>query len=131
MSAPVRLLIHFLATLALVWVLDRVLSQYFVLTGGWQAMITVAALITLMNILVRPVLAIVTLPLKFFAHILTLILVNAVFLYLTLKIVDLMDTSFVLISIEGGVVGWVVVSLIFGFVNWALKDTLHGKGARS
>lgn len=131
MSAPVRLLIHFLATLALVWVLDRVLNQYFVLSGGLQAMVVVAALVTLMNILVRPILTIVTLPLKFFAHILTLILVNALFLYLTLKIIDLMDSSVILLSIEGGIVGWVVVSLIFGFVNWALKDTLHGKEARN
>ena len=122
MKAPARILITAILSVLLVWGLQNYLGQYFVLTGGWAALITVGALLTLMNMLVRPVLDIVALPLKFFMTFLAIILANAAFLWIVLQITDRMDPSIVTLRIAGGLMGWIVISLILGLANWIMKE---------
>jgi len=74
MSLPLRLTLRFLLNIALVWALLSFVPQAFVLTGGFPASIVVGALLTLMNIVVRPALDLVTVPLKLIATLLAFIL---------------------------------------------------------
>ena len=54
MPLSLRRLLRLTLTLLLVRVLATYLDQYFFVTGGWKAYVIIAALITLMNLIVRP-----------------------------------------------------------------------------
>ena len=123
-SLPVQVLLRFLLTALLVWALSEYLSEYVFISGGFVAYMTIGALLTLMNLLVRPLLKLITLPLKLVATILAIILVNGVFLWITYQIVLLMDPNIAMFEILGGVGGWIVVALILGIANWLMKLVL-------
>ena len=97
------------------------MDQYFFLSGGWTGIVVVSALLTLMNLIVRQILNAITLPLRFLATILAIILVNGVFLWLTYAITFRMDPDIVTLEILGGFGGWLVVALTLGIANWAMK----------
>ena len=78
-----------------------------------------------MNLLVRPMLAVLTLPLKLFAGILAVIVVNGVFVWLVHILVLKMDPAIVGLEIYGGVWGWVVVAAAIGFANWIMKEIIR------
>ena len=108
----------------MVWVMRTYLAAFFAMTGDLAGMIVVGALLTLMNIIVRPVLNLVTIPLKLFATVLAIIVVNGAFVQMTVLIVEKMDPTVVTLAVQGGLVGWVVVAIVFGVGNWLLKATL-------
>lgn len=124
-SLPLHLIAHFALTFGMVWAMVKLIPQYFVVEGGWVAYLIVASLLTLMNILVRPILNVVTLPLKLFASILAIILVNGVFVWLTMRVVSIMDPRLISVSIIGGITGWVVVALILGLGHWIIRIILR------
>ena len=121
---PMRIVLKAVLNVALVWFMATYLSQYFALTGGWPAIIVIGALLTLLNLLVRPILAILTLPFKMFATILAVIIVNGVFIQLAYQISLLMDPNLVTLEVLGGIWGWVVVACVTGIGNWLMKAML-------
>jgi len=124
-SWPMRVITKAILNFAVVWAMATYLDQYFQLSGGWPAIIIVGSLLTLMNMFVRPILDIITLPFKLFATIIAIIIVNGVFVELTHLIVQQMDPSLVSLDIFGGLWGWVVIACTFGFGNWVIKEILH------
>lgn len=123
-SLPLKITLRAALTIALVWAMATYLDQYFALTGGWRAIVIVGALLTLLNLLVRPILALVTMPLRLFAGILAVIVVNGLFVWLTQFLVLKMDPAVVRLEIFGGVWGWIVVACAIGFANWVMKEML-------
>jgi putative membrane protein len=121
MKFVVHLLIRFALTTLLVWFLATSVDQYFFVTGGWTAYLIIGALITLMNMIVRPILQLLTMPLKLLANILALIIVNFVFLWLTVWIVGAMSPELVTLDIQGGIAGWILVALILGLAKSLMK----------
>lgn len=124
MSAPIRLLFRFLLTVALVAFIARAWPQYLVVTGGWTAFVTVAALLTLLNLFVRPLLNAVTLPLKLLFTLVAVILVNIVFLFITQAIAALFDPQIATMTVQGGMTGWIAVAVVLGLGNWAMAKVL-------
>ncbi len=122
---PTRLALRALLTMALVWVMAKYLPQYLSISGGLAAIIVTGALLTLLNLFVRPLLNIITFPLKLFATIIAIILANTVFLWITMLIVAELDPTLIQFEIRGGIMGWVVISLLLGLMNWMLKELLH------
>lgn len=120
-SVPARIIIRFALNTGLVWLLQAKMSAAFAVTGGLHAWVVIGALLTLMNILIRPLLHLITLPLKLFATILAVIIVNAVFVQLTASIVAKMDPAVVTLAIGGGWMGWFLVAVILGTGNWLMK----------
>lgn len=123
-SLPLKITIRTALTIALVWVMATYLDQYFLLTGGWRAVVIVGALLTLLNLLVRPILGVLTLPLRLFATILVVIVVNGLFVWLVQWLVLKMDPNLVRLEIFGGIWGWIVVTAVIGFTNWVMKEIL-------
>jgi putative membrane protein len=123
-AAPVRIVIRLLLTIALVWLLPTLLPAYIKIDGGARSIIMIGITITLLNILVRPILHVITLPLKLFMTIFAIILVNGVFLWLAAKLIGMMDPEVASLTILGGAVGWIVVSLVLGIANWVMKEIL-------
>lgn len=119
---PLKLTLKFIFNVVVVYVLANYLGQYFGLDGGIPAMIIVGALMSLLNIFFRPILAILTLPLRFFATFIAVIAVNGVFVYVIQQFTLRMDASIIRLEIYGGPWGWIVVALCFGFANWLLKE---------
>ena len=124
-SWPFKILVKALLNMGVVWLMATYLDQYFQLTGGFAAIVIVGALLTLMNIFLRPILDILTLPFRLFATIIAIIIVNGVFVELIHLIVLQMDPNLITLEIFGGLWGWVVVATAFGFGNWVIKEILH------
>lgn len=113
------LLIRFAVTVLLIWAMTASLDQYFYVGGGWRAYITVAALVTLLNVLLRPLLNVILLPLKFFATFLAIIAANAFFVWIIREVALRFDPSVVTVDVKG-FTGWAIAGLAFGITNWIL-----------
>ncbi|HVW66545.1 MAG TPA: phage holin family protein [Candidatus Peribacteraceae bacterium] len=118
---PIRILIYYALTIAIVWWLAVNLSQYVFIDGGMRAYVTIAALLTLMNLLVRPVLHVLFAPFHFIFGAIATIALNWLFLYLTMRIAENFDRSIVVFDINGGIGGWLIVAIILGLANWLLR----------
>lgn len=119
-SLPIRLLIQYALTLLLLWLLATFLPQFLEIGGDWRALPTIAALLLLLNIFARPLLNILTLPLKLFLSVVAVILANAAFLWLLERIAERFDPSVASMTIEGGWIGWFLIALLIGIGNWFL-----------
>lgn len=119
-----RIFFQFVLTIVLLWAMNLYMGAYVAVTGGWAGLVIIGALLTLMNLFVRPLLNVITLPLKFFATVLAIILVNGGFLWLTLWITARMDSSIVTMEIRGGVMGWILVAVVLGIANAIMKEML-------
>lgn len=124
LSLPVRILFQAVLTILLVWILNELIPQYFAVKGGVAAFVIIGCLMTLMNIIVRPVLHVLLIPLKLFATILALILTNAGFVWITLQIAAQLDPNIVQLVIKDGFLSWMLVAIIFGIANFFYKHTL-------
>lgn len=125
MSLPMRLTAGFVLTIGLLWGMVVYLPEYFVITGGIPALIILGALLTLMNIFILPVLNIISFPLKLLATLITIIALNLFFLWLLTVFAARLDPKFVVLSVKGGIDGWLIVSTVLGLGHWVLKHTLH------
>ncbi|MBT4119941.1 MAG: hypothetical protein HOG89_00625 [Candidatus Peribacter sp.] len=119
---PLKLTLKFVFNVIVVWALANYLGQYFGLDGGIPAFVIVGALMSLLNIFFRPILNIITLPLRFFATIVAVIVVNGAFVYVIHLFTLRMDPGLIKLEIFGGPWGWIVVAVCFGFANWLLKE---------
>lgn len=119
--SALKLALKFVLNVVVVGMMDMYLSQYFGLGGGFPAYVIVGALLTLLNLFFRPVLAILLAPLKFIAGIIALILMHGLFVQLVVLIIERMDPNFVVLEIFGGLWGWVVVASCFGIANAILN----------
>ena len=108
----------------MVWLLNIFFVQYFEVIGGMPALIIIGALLTLMNVIARPIIHILTAPLAFFAGILAFILSNAAFLWLTLEIANRFDPNVVSVYLHGWV-GYVAAPIVLGIGNWIMKELVR------
>ena len=120
LSLPIKLVVQYALTILTLWLLARFLPQYLVIQGGWAALPTVAALVFLLNLFARPVLKVLTLPLKLFMTLVAIVLVNALFLWLVESIAARFDPSTAVVLVQGGLGGWIVVALLLGIANWII-----------
>jgi uncharacterized membrane protein YvlD (DUF360 family) len=125
LSAPVRLLMIALLNVLTVYLLSTFLDRIFFVEGGLIAYAIIGSLLTLMNIIVRPVLNLILLPFKLFMGIVVLIGANGFFLWLTERIAERMDPSLVILKVDQGLGGWILLALILGLANWVVKEVLR------
>jgi len=124
LSLPMRILFSAILTVLLVWAMNALIPQYFAVSGGIAGFVIIGCLITLMNLIARPILHVLTFPLKLFATLLALILSNAAFVWLTVRIASQMDPSIVTLTVADGFVSWMVVAIVLGIANLFFKHTL-------
>src|SRR3989344_6911395 len=108
--------------IVLVWLLARLIPEYVVVTGGIPAIIVIGVIISILNLLLRPILVIITFPLRILTHIIAAIIVNMVFLWVTEKIMSGVSADIASLDIKGGFFGFLAVSAVFGLLNWILKS---------
>jgi len=125
MSTSLHILIRTVLIIGLTWVLHSVLPSYIVIGGKIPAAyVLIGIVLALLNLLVRPILKVVAFPLKLFATLLALILVNVVMLWIATYIVGVLDPEIVTFAIAGGITGWIIAGFAFGLANWAIHKTL-------
>ncbi|TSC79955.1 MAG: hypothetical protein G01um101425_432 [Candidatus Peregrinibacteria bacterium Gr01-1014_25] len=124
MSQPNRLLLRFALTVALLLAMNRWMSEMFFVGGGWTGVVAVAALVTLLNVLVRPLLDLVTLPLKLLTGGIVVMAVNLVILLALETVTRLYDPHIATLTLEGGLRGWLLAAIVLGTANWVMKETL-------
>jgi len=117
-SLPFRLTVIAALNILLAWGMTQHLSEYFYVVGGWSAYIIIGALLTLMNIFVRPILNVITAPLRLFAGLFAMVIVHGGFIQLVHTMVLNMDPNMIQIEIRGGLWGWMMVAGVLGFANW-------------
>ncbi len=124
LSWPTKIAFQWVLTTALVWFLSTNIEQYFLLDGGIPAYIIIGSLLTLMNMIVRPMLRIVFAPIHFIFGMFATIAMNWLFIWIILKIAGQMDPSVVVLGINGGFGGWLVIAIVLGVANWGMKMVL-------
>jgi uncharacterized membrane protein YvlD (DUF360 family) len=122
---PMRLLLRVILTVILVWALNTFLGEYIIITGGVVGYIVVGSLLTLMNLFIRPVLKILSIPVRLFATLLAVVLCNGVFLLIVTAVADRFNPAVVTMKVQGGIGGWVVLAIVLGFTNWVMKLVLR------
>ncbi|MBP7114366.1 MAG: phage holin family protein [Candidatus Peribacteraceae bacterium] len=121
MSPALKLALKAVVNVLLVWGMNAFLPSYFSVFGGLPAYVIIGSLLTLMNMFLRPLLAIVTFPLHLLFTLFTIIGVNAFFVFVIYEITLKMDPAVVAMAITGGLTGWLIVSCILGLANWIMK----------
>lgn len=120
-SAPLRLTVKAVLNIGTVWGMHTYMPSTFTVFGGLPAYVIIGSLLTLLNLFLRPILSLLTFPLHLLFSLLTTIGVNAVFLAVVYLVVIRMDPNIVVMTITGGLTGWLLVSTVLGVVNWVLK----------
>ncbi len=120
------LLLRVFLTAALFLFFDRALPQYFVLFGGFTASVIVAIFFLTLQTIVRPILSLITLPLRLFFSLPVLILINLLLLYLLYRATFFVDPTLVSFEILGGIQGWIVISSLLGVFHW-MMEMVRGK----
>jgi len=86
-------------------------------TGGWPFFIITGLIIGLLNALVKPVLKFLSIPFIFLSGGLFLIIINAIILWLTDEILEILDFTNIDLQVDG-IVNFVLAAIIFGITNW-------------
>lgn len=121
----IKLLLKFVLTLVLLYLMSTFLDQYFSIQGGLIAFLIIGLLITLMNAVVRPLINLVLLPFKFFIGFIAVLVANAFFLWVTERIVEHMDPTVVILRVDQGLGGWLLIAVVLGLGNWVMKVALR------
>ena len=86
-------------------------------TGGWIFFIVTGAVIGFLNTFLLPLLKFISLPLVFLSAGLFLIVLNALILWFTDQLLEVLDFTNIDLQIDG-VVNFILAALIFGLANW-------------
>ena len=114
MSLPLRLVLRFTLTIALVFGLSRAMPDRFFVGGGVPGFIIIGALLTLLQIFVRPLLKLLTLPLRLLLGGIAWILASALLLLALQDGALLFDPAIVSLTVTGDLRGWFTVALALG-----------------
>lgn len=116
----IRALVSFLALNTVsVYLVDQLLDGFFVTGGAW-GYVLVGVVIGLLNLFVKPILKVLSLPFIFLTAGLFMILVNAVILWLAQKAVVFVGIEGMSLVIEG-VGTYVVAVIVLGIINYLFQ----------
>lgn len=99
--------------------LASVALESFSFGAAWYTPAIAAAIITLLNAVVKPIAKLLSFPLVFFSAGLFLIVINAGILWLTEYIITVMDIEGVTMKIDN-LLTYILAAIIFGLANWIL-----------
>lgn len=122
MSLIIRLIVNAIA----LWVATLIVSGVELEGGSTQdrvlTLLVVAAIFALVNVVVRPIVQLLSLPLYVLTLGLFTFVVNALMLLLTSWIADLLDVPFSVDDFWSAVLGGLVISFVSWILNLLLPD---------
>lgn len=120
----IRALLTFLALNTLSVYLVHQLLDGFVITGGAWGFIVVGSIIGLLNLFLKPILRVLSLPFIFLTVGLFLVLINAVILWLAQQLVSFLELEGITFIVEG-MVTYVVAVLLLGVFNYLFQKLIR------
>jgi len=120
-NAGMKLAFRVFINVGVVLFLHHYFDTFFVLEGGYQAIAIVALTFTVLNMIVIPILNVLSLPIKLIAWLVAFILVNAAAVYITIWFITAIAIPGVSLAIEGSFIGWILVSAVLGAGNWLVR----------
>lgn len=118
---PIGIVLNACALYITTYALDSVSYE-----GGWKFFVLAGIIIGTLNVIVKPILKIVSFPLIFITAGLFFIAINAVILFLTKYLLNVLDFSGIVFKIEG-IGTYLIAALVFGIVNWIEHLFFHKK----
>lgn len=113
-----RILVTILANALALFLVSKLLDG-FVFEGGLIAPVIVAAILTVLNFILKPILKFLSFPLVFLTGGLFLIVLNAFMLYLANYLLEVMAFEGVDLAVDG-VLTYALAAVIFGIANWLI-----------
>ncbi|MBU2523971.1 phage holin family protein [Patescibacteria group bacterium] len=95
----------------------QILPEDVAISGGLKFFIVGAIIISFLNLLVKPLLKIISFPLVFITGGLFLIAINAIILWFLEYAIIILDFNNVSFNVFG-LKGYLYAAIIFGLVNW-------------
>ena len=114
-----KFILQILANALAIFLLARFLPQYVVFTGNWLDYAFVGAILAVANLIVKPVLKIVSAPLIFITLGLFALVINAAILFA----VDWFVEALTIKTLLGYVIGGLVISIINAIIIKGYKKT--------
>lgn len=118
MSLPSRLLLRLILNIVFFWLLTRYLGTIFLLVGGLPAILIIAFLLTAIDLLIRPFLALLTFPLRLFLSLLNVLVLNGFSLGLLVFLSREFPPAILTLTILEGMRGLFLLIALF-----SLRDT--------
>jgi len=118
------ILLSWVATALALLIGDKLMSGVFV--GGLVPALIAAAVLGLVNVTVKPILFILTLPINLLTLGLFTFVINALMLMLTSSLSDTLGLGFHVAGFWAAFWGALVVTLVSWVLSMALKDTSTG-----
>jgi putative membrane protein len=125
----ISLLIRWLMLSVAVWVAAELVGG--IQLEGWESTLAVAAILGLLNLYVRPVLVLLSLPLTIITLGLFLVVINAILLGLTDLIANIFDSiHFNIDGVGSALLGALIISLVSVVLGWFINpDRIAGNFA--
>jgi putative membrane protein len=117
-----RILIFLALNTASLFVVDKLLVGLSV-TGGALGYVLIGIVIGLLNLIVKPFLNLVSLPIIFLTGGLFSMVINALILWLSQEIIEIMAISTITFAITGTVT-YIVAVIVFGILNSVFHKVL-------
>lgn len=118
MSLPSRILLRFLCNLLFPWALTEYATWIFLLTGGLPAILIIGFLLTAIDLLIRPFLALLIFPLRFFLSILNSLVLGGFSLGILVFLAREFPPDILTLTILGGIRDLFLLITLF-----SLRDT--------
>ncbi|MGD0977107.1 MAG: phage holin family protein [Minisyncoccia bacterium] len=108
-----RFLLRLLFTLLGLWLATKLLTG-FVVVGGWESYLIVAVVLVVLNLLLRPILKLISFPIILLTLGLFSIVINAIILWLTSQITGMLLINNLLTLLWATL----IISVLNMFANW-------------
>jgi len=118
MSLPARILLRLLCNLLFLWGLTEYAAGIFLLTGGLPAILLLDFLLTAIDLLIRPFLSLISLPLRLFLSILNTLVLSGLSLALLVFLAQEFPPAVLTLTILGGMMDIFLLVALF-----SLRDT--------
>jgi len=119
-----RALLVFLAlNTASVFLVHQLLDG-FIVEGGTLGYVLIGVMIGFLNLFVKPVLKVLSLPFIFLTAGLFVIFINALIIWLTQSLVNFVDIAGISLTIEG-MGSYIAAVLLFGILNYIFQKLLR------
>ena len=119
-----RALLLFVAiNTASVYVVHNLLD-HFIVTGGTLGYVLVGVILGLLNLFIKPVLKILSLPFIFLTAGLFVVILNTLILWIAVQLIAILDVAGITLSITG-VWTYVVAVCAFGIINYLFQKLIR------
>lgn len=121
-SLWLKIIITLIGNIVVMWALQQFSNGVVIINNGLIGLIIVGGITSILNLLIRPILHIITLPLSLFTSILAGIIVNGALLQLTELFTNRLPPALVSLQLDTSILEWILVVCTLGVSNWAWKE---------